>query len=278
MKLVVDKETEHHALLEGIRSLPQEVDGILIVPLFLSINHNFNVELVRHMELTKGLKKKTPNSTIYTLAPYMPYSRQDESYSLFLGAPEVTPIIRILHLMRKYGTECIVTLELHCDIEAEWLIDLHIEDLIDLRTAVIGDAKTLVAPDIGAYLRCKRIASLYGLEFAVIGKQRTSEGEIKSLGLMHGQIKGDEVLLLDDIVDSGRTLIQAVKAIQQPGIRVKAFAVHCLLTQEELEGLLDHVAMLYVSNSIEHKLKHPRLITLDLAPGLIAKLTELFDK
>jgi ribose-phosphate pyrophosphokinase len=102
--------------------------------------------------------------------------------------------------------------------------------------------------------------------FALISKRRDKPNSIESMKLI-GEVRGRDVIIVDDIVDTAGTLCKAAEALKTNGAKsVRAFITHGILSGEAVKKIrnsqLDH---LYVSNSIVHKIEDHKIEFIDIA-------------
>jgi ribose-phosphate pyrophosphokinase len=108
----------------------------------------------------------------------------------------------------------------------------------------------VMSPDAGGTSRAKGFATKLGIEDIVIGyKYRKKEGEINDFKVV-GEVAGENVLIIDDMIDSGGTIVEAAKSVRKLGAKnVYVYCTHGLFSKgrELLSGVVDKV---FVTNSI----------------------------
>ncbi len=174
--------------------------------------------------------RKDGAGRIVAALPYLAYARQDRREAgRSLGAAWVG------QLLSAAGADEVVTIDVHSPLVAS-LVPLRLRSLspAPLFAAAIAalalEAPTIVAPDAGARARCEAVRGAAGIARPVVwfDKQRTAAG-VRHLTL-HGAV-GDTVVLVDDILDTGSTLVSACEALAGAGMqRALVMVTHGLFT------------------------------------------------
>jgi ribose-phosphate pyrophosphokinase len=109
----------------------------------------------------------------------------------------------------------------------------------------------IVSPDVGGLTRARAIAKRLDAALAVIDKRRTGKNETEILRVV-GEVEGKEVLILDDIIDTAGTLVQAEQALRDHGAKKTwAAAVHPVLSGPAVERIeASRIESLVVTNTI----------------------------
>lgn len=186
--------------------------------------------------------------SVTAVIPYFCYARQDRNYK---GGEPVTArlLARFLHTC---GVDRVIAMDLHTE-QLEGFFDIPVMQL-RAKELFIKEIKKLslsnpivVAPDVGSAKLASRFADDVQCGCAVIDKKRGS-GQTIAMGTLMGDVKGKEVLIVDDICSTGQTLKQAASLCRKEGAKsVYGFVTHSLLStweNETLDGL-------FVSDSIE---------------------------
>lgn len=210
--------------------------------------------------LTIDAAKRAGCKSFTLVAPFQGYSRQDKTDHLrsSIGSKMMADILE------KIGMSKIITIDLHASaiqgfynvpvihlngnkIFIDYIKDNQIEDL------------TILAPDQGAVKRASDFCKAFpDATFAMINKKRIKPNEIHSMELV-GNVEGKNVIIVDDLVDTGGTLKKAAELIMQSGAKsVRAIATHGVLSGKAYENLEDSVLTeLLVSDSIMPNMVRP---------------------
>lgn len=192
--------------------------------------------------------KRASAARITAVIPYFGYARQDRKD---LGRVPITAKL-VANLLTVAGTNRILTIDLHAD-QIQGFFDIPVDNLSaqPVLTAYFEsqnvESITLVSPDIGNAKRARIYAERLGGELAIIDKRRISGSEAVSYNII-GDVKGKTVIMVDDIIATGGTLVQAAKIVRDRGAeRVIASATHGVLcgpaVQRLSDGAIDQLAV-----------------------------------
>jgi ribose-phosphate pyrophosphokinase len=110
----------------------------------------------------------------------------------------------------------------------------------------------MVSPDVGGVVRARYVAQRLGINLAIVDKRRPKAGVSEVMNII-GDVAGHDCILIDDIVDSGGTLVNAAEALIKAGARnVSAYITHGVLSdQAPVKVAGSKLKELVVSDSIE---------------------------
>jgi ribose-phosphate pyrophosphokinase len=173
--------------------------------------------------------------------PYLAYGRKDRR------TKERDPVTLryVAQMFEALGTDHVLALDAHNLAAFENAFRCPVDHLeaaplmADYLAANLGAAQvSVVSPDIGGAKRAQRLQDLLAARlgrevgFAIVDKRRSS-GEVSGGNLVVGPVEGRHVVLLDDLVSSGTTLMLAAQACRNAGARrVDAFATHGVFESE----------------------------------------------
>ncbi|QQG48792.1 MAG: ribose-phosphate pyrophosphokinase [archaeon] len=184
--------------------------------------------------LTASHKLSEDGARVTAVVPYLGYARQDKE---FLPGEGVTLGI-IAHLMRSAGVRRLATVDIH-SAEGLSLFSFPtysvsaIPSLVEYaRSHVRANDPVVIAPDFGGSKRTEAFAQLYGAKFLQLSKTRDrSSGEVK-VDDSKIDVKGKDVLIVDDIISTGGTVKAAAEqALRQGAKKVSAICVHGLFVE-----------------------------------------------
>ncbi len=218
--------------------------------------------------------KRASAQRITAVLPYYGYARQDRKVQ-----PRVPISAKLVaDLLTAAGTHRILALDLHAgqiqgffNIPADHLFAAPV--LIDYIARLDLEDPVVVAPDAGGVERARAIAKRLRAGLAIIDKRR--EGPNVSL-FMHliGEVQGKDAVIIDDIIDTAGTLMQAVEALKREGARrMFACCVHPVLSGAALTRIESSpLEELIVTNSIAlpKEKQHPKITVLSVA-GLLGE-------
>lgn len=199
--------------------------------------------------------KRSGASSVTGVIPYMPYSRADHVFR----DGEAVPLEVIIHMLEGAGLSKILFVDPHTIKMPEMFI-IEVKNLSALtvfaeKIKEIGFDKknsVIVSPDMGGLRRMKQLSEmLEDLSFASVEKERDyNDGSITASGI-HGEIK-ETCFVVDDIISSGRTIVQAVEKITSLGAKnIYVFATHPILSEDASKILQKCKATkIYVTDTI----------------------------
>ncbi len=181
--------------------------------------------------ITDALRRSSARR-ITAVIPYFGYARQDRRAS---GRTPISAKL-VANLITHAGVDRVLTLDLHAgqiqgffDIPTDNLfgaplMSRDIKDRLDYKNAMV------VSPDVGGVVRARALAKRIDAPLAIVDKRRDRPGESEVMNII-GSVEGRSCILLDDIVDSGGTLVNAAEALLEQGAReVYAYITHGVLS------------------------------------------------
>ncbi len=217
--------------------------------------------------------KRASAKRITAVIPYFGYARQDRK-----DQPRVPISAKVMaDLIQVVGVNRVLTLDLHAD-QIQGFFDIPVDNLFV--TPVIKEyfgeldpsIWTVVAPDVGATKRARAIARKLGnLPLALIDKRRPEPNVAEVLNVI-GTVEGKKLLILDDIIDTGNTIVVAANRLKELGaLEIRVAAAHALFSDNAVEKLCRApVEEVVITNSIEHRKEFnmKKLKILSVAPLL----------
>jgi ribose-phosphate pyrophosphokinase len=194
-----------------------------------------NDNLMELLIMVDALKRASAAS-ITAVIPHYGYSRQDRKVS-----PR-TPISAklVADLLTTAGTTRVITMDLHAgqiqgffnipfdNIYASPVISDYIEQ------SLIQENSIFVSPDAGGVERVRHYAKKLKRDIAMIDKRRTGKNVAKAMNIV-GDVKGKECIIIDDMIDTAGTLVEACKALKENGAtKVYACATHPIFSDPAL--------------------------------------------
>ncbi len=196
--------------------------------------------------------RRSSASRITAVMPYFGYARQDKK-----DKPRVPIAAKLMaDLLTASGADRILTMDLHT-AQIQGFFNIPVDHLfaapvlLDAIRELNLDDLVIVSPDVGGVARARAIAKRLGASLAIIDKRRTGKNETEVLNVI-GDVEGRNVLILDDIIDTAGTLVQAEEALRGQGARkTYAAAVHPVLSGPALERIeASGIESLLVTNTI----------------------------
>ncbi len=176
--------------------------------------------------------RRSSAKRITAVIPYFGYARQDRR------SGSRTPISAklVANLITRAGADRVMTLDLHAG-QIQGFFDIPTDNLFaapllakDIReTRSIQDVM-VVSPDVGGVVRARALAKRIDALLAIVDKRRERPGESEVMNVI-GDVEGKSCILVDDIVDSGGTLVNAAEALLARGAKdVSAYITHGVLS------------------------------------------------
>ncbi|HEX9897979.1 MAG TPA: ribose-phosphate pyrophosphokinase [Candidatus Methylomirabilis sp.] len=213
---------------------------------------------------------------ITAVIPYFGYARQDRKVQ-----PRVPITAKLVaDLITAAGAHRVLTMDLHAG-QIQGFFNIPVDHLFAapvlleyfqqrLAEHAWGDL-VVVAPDAGGVERSRAFAKRLGTSLAIMDKRRIGANEAKIMHVI-GDVRNREVILLDDIIDTAGTIVQAVSALKAEGARrIVASCTHAVLSGQAVERLeKSEIAEVVVTNTIplREDPQSKKLTVLSVAPLL----------
>ena len=226
--------------------------------------------------------RRSSASRLTAVMPYFGYARQDKK-----DKPRVPIAAKLMaDLLTAAGTDRILTMDLHT-AQIQGFFNIPVDHLFAAPVLLEAirkldlDDLVIVSPDVGGLTRARAIAKRLDASLAVIDKRRTGKNETEILNVV-GEVEGKDVLILDDIVDTAGTLVQAEDALRRQGAkRTFAAAVHGVFSGPALDRIEGSgLESLLVTNTIPVEAamaRTPRIRALSVAPLLGEAIQRIHD-
>ena len=197
--------------------------------------------------------RRASAKSITAVLPYFAYARQDRKVS-----PR-SPISAKLfaNLLMGSGASRVLTMDLHAN-QIQGFFDIPVDNLFAGPTFVQHIKKNIksknlvcVAPDAGSVERTRAIGKRLSADLAIIDKRRSGPGKSEVMNVI-GNVKNKICVIIDDLVDSGGTIVNAAAALKSKGAKdVYAYVVHGVLTGEAVKKInTSKIKKFIISNSI----------------------------
>jgi len=235
------------------------------------VNDNL-MELLIMASACKGASARRITAVI----PCFPYARMDKKDKS--RAPITSKLVA--NMLVVSGCDHVITMDLHAS-QIQGFFDIPVDNLyseplmISYIKGHIGGWKNgiIVSPDAGGAKRVTAIADKLGLDFALIHRKRESRAADapEKMELLVGDVRDKVAILVDDMIDSGRTLALAARTLHENGAKtIYALISHGLLSEVNMSLIEDlPIVKLVVTNTIsqkQHTDKCSKLFTMDISP------------
>lgn len=190
---------------------------------------------------------------VTAVIPYFGYARQDRKTG---GRTPISAKL-VANLITEAGANRVLTMDLHAG-QIQGFFDIPVDDLYasplfaaDIREQWPEKNLMIVSPDVGGVIRARLLASRLGLDLAIIDKRRERAGVSEVMNVI-GDVRGRDCVLVDDIVDSGGSLVNAANALMAAGATsVLGYVTHGVLSNQAAERIgKSCIEMLTITDSI----------------------------
>jgi len=196
-----------------------------------STSYPANDLLMELLIITDALRRASARR-ITAVVPYFGYARQDRK------SASRTPISAklVANLITHAGVDRVMTLDLHA-LQIQGFFDIPADNLYasplmvrDIKERFDLSNVMVVSPDVGGVARARGLAKRINTPLAIVDKRRERPGESEVMNVI-GEVSGHTCILVDDIVDSGGTLVNAADALLKHGAKdVYAYITHGVLS------------------------------------------------
>ncbi|MET0934003.1 MAG: ribose-phosphate diphosphokinase [Mycetocola sp.] len=242
-----------------------------------------NEWLMEQLIMVDALKRASAKR-ITVVAPFYPYARQDKKGR---GREPISARL-VADLFKVAGADRIMSVDLHA-AQIQGFFDGPVDHLFAMpvllghfREKLDPETLTIVSPDMGRV----RVADIWsdklGVPLAIIHKRR--DPLVPNQVSVHeivGQVEGRVCLLVDDLIDTGRTIVRAAEALKAAGaIGVVVAATHAVFSDPATEILQsDFIDSVVVTDTlpIPEEKRFPSLTVLPIAPLLGRAIREVFE-
>jgi ribose-phosphate pyrophosphokinase len=251
-----------------IRENVRGADCFIIQPTSYPANDN----LMELLLMVDALRRASAWRITAVLA-YFGYGRQDRK-----AEPRVPISAKLVsNIIRASGVDRVLTMDLHAG-QIQGFFDIPVDHLYAnpvlvsyfQKKKVTAEDWVVVSPDAGGVERARAFAKRLETGLAIIDKRRLSPNEAAVMHVI-GDVKGKNALIIDDLVDTGGTLVKAAQALKDAGaVKISAAAAHGVLAGPAIDRLnASPVDELVITNSIPLGHKDDRKIkVLSVAPLL----------
>jgi len=215
--------------------------------------------------------KRASARRITAVIPYFGYARQDRKVH-----PRVPITAKLVaDLVSTAGAHRVLTMDLHVG-QIQGFFDIPVDNLYASPIMIpyikenFQDDLAIVSPDAGGVPRARAYAKRLTATLGLIDKRRDAPGKAKAMNLI-GEVLGKEVVIMDDIIDTGGTLSEASRVILQQGARnVNACCTHAVLSGPAVQRVTDSpLNRLVVTDTIplsESARQCPKIVPRPVAP------------
>jgi len=220
--------------------------------------------------------KRSSAKNITAVIPYFGYARQDRKV-----APRTSISAKLVsNLITKAGADRIVTVDLHAG-QIQGFFDIPVDNLFATPIFARHVKKNLknknlicVSPDVGGVERTRALARKLDIGIAIIDKRRPAPGKSQVMNVI-GNVKDKICIIIDDIIDSGGTIVNAAQALINRGAKeVHVYITHGVLSGEAVNKIKNSkIKKLVITDTIDNydKIKKAKNIEVLTISNLLAE-------
>ena len=222
--------------------------------LIQSVSSPANDNLMELLLSIDALKRSSAKN-ITAVIPYFGYARQDRKV-----VPRTSISAKLVsNLIAKAGADRVVTVDLHSG-QIQGFFDIPVDNLFATPIFARHIKKKLkknniicVAPDVGGTARARALGKLLNVDLAIVDKRRPAPGKSEVMNVI-GNVKNKTCILVDDIIDSGGTIVNAAKALKDRGAKeVYVYITHGVLSGEAVKKIKNSVIKnLVITDTIDN--------------------------
>ena len=285
----IGEKIAEHIKLKLCRTVVEKfADGELFVKfdesvrgqvIFLLAKVHMPYENFFEMLMTIDAARRSSAKEVIVVIPYLPHSRQErrEGVRTSISSRMVADMIQLM------GADRLITLDLHTNaIEGFYKIPLDplssLKLFLDhIRKQRLSDL-CLCSPDFGGIKRIKLYKKHLDAEMAVINKERLKANQVASMEII-GDVKGKNVIIVDDLVDTAGTLCAAADLLIARGATsVRAYCTHGVLSGPAQDNIWkSKIDKLYISDTVIEKIDHPKIEIVSCAQILASAIENVIQ-
>lgn len=229
-------------------------------------------ENLMELLITIDAAKRASATRVTAVIPYFGYARQDRK-----DQPRVSITAKLVaNLITVAGADRVITMDLHA-AQIQGFFDIPFDHLY-ASPAFTGIFKeqsenfVVVSPDMGGIKLARSYAKRLDAGLVVIDKRRPKHNQAEAMNII-GEVEGKNVLLVDDLIDTGGTFVSSIKALKEKGAKdIYGAITHALLSGEAIMRIKDsEIKKLYVTDSIPLKSDAGGKIVVRSASSLFAE-------
>ena len=233
-----------------------------------SISSPANDNLMELLLCIDALKRSSAKN-ITAVIPYFGYARQDRKV-----VPRTSISAKLVsNLITKAGADRVVTVDLHAG-QIQGFFDIPVDNLFSTpifarhaRKKIKSKKIICVAPDVGGTERARALAKLLNVGLAIVDKRRPKPGQSQVMNVI-GDVTGQTCIIVDDIIDSGGTIVNAAKALKTRGAKeVYVYITHGVLTGDAVKKIKNSVIKsLVITDTIDNGQKTRNVKNIEVLP------------
>ncbi|HEL1640223.1 TPA: ribose-phosphate diphosphokinase [Streptococcus suis] len=253
-------------------NIEESVRGVDVY-IIQSTSYPVNNHLWELLIMVDACKRASANS-VTVVMPYFGYARQDRT-----AAPREPITAKLVaNMLVKAGVDRVLTLDLHA-VQVQGFFDIPVDNLFTvplfashyMDKGLCGENVVIVSPKNSGIKRARSLAEYLNSPIAIIDYAQEDDSN-RSEGYIIGDVAGKTAILIDDILNTGKTFAEAARIVQEGGAtEIYAVASHGLFA-EDATRLLDAAPIkeVLVTDSVAFRGQYPKNVAFITASELIA--------
>ena len=240
-----------------------------------SVSSPANDNLMELLLCIDALKRSSAKN-ITAVIPYFGYARQDRKV-----VPRTSISAKLVsNLITNAGADRVVTVDLHAG-QIQGFFDIPVDNLFatpifarHIKKKIKSKNIICIAPDVGGTERARALGKLLNVGLAIVDKRRPKPGQSQVMNVI-GNVKDKTCIIVDDIIDSGGTIINAAKILRDKGAKdVFVYITHGVLSGDAVKNIKNSVIKnLVITDTIDNgeKVKNAKNIEVLSISGLMGE-------
>ena len=222
-----------------------------------STSNPANDNLMELLLVIDALKRSSAKN-VTAVIPYFGYARQDRKV-----APRTSISAKVVaNLITNAGANRVLTVDLHAG-QIQGFFDMPVDNLFTtplfakyIKKKLKNKNLVCVSPDVGGVQRTRGLATKIKADLAIIDKRRPAPGKSQVMNII-GDVKNKTCIIVDDIIDSGGTIVNAVDALKKSGANeVFVFITHAVLSGDAVNKIkTSKIKKLIITDTINNSSK-----------------------
>ncbi len=224
--------------------------------------------------------KRASANRITAVIPYFGYARQDRK-----DQPRVSITAKLLaNLITSAGADRIITVDLHTP-QIQGFFDIPLDHLYASRILLRVlrelnmDNLAVAAPDVGSAKTARAYAKRLGADLLIVDKRRSAHNQAEVMSII-GDARGKNILIIDDLIDTGGTFVQCAQALKDHGaLKIVGACTHPVFSGAALEKIenSDAVERVFVTDTIPLTNPSPKISVISVAELLAEAIVRTHD-
>jgi len=202
--------------------------------------------------------RRSSAKNITAVIPYFGYARQDRKV-----VPRTAISAKLVsNLITNAGANRILSVDLHAG-QIQGFFDIPVDNLFatpifarHIKKNIKTNNLVCVAPDVGGVERTRALSRRINVGIAIIDKRRPTPGKSEVMNIV-GNVKNKTCVIVDDIIDSGGTIVNAAQALKDKGAKeVNVYITHAVLSGDAIEKIKkSQIKKLIITDTIDNSKK-----------------------